>query len=218
MRPLQLAVLPLLLASFASAIPLPQELSEAEFRSLRDEATPNHKVNIIDGYANVRRQGRMLTGEMIDITRPLSARTVNFANGARNFPDSAAVPKTFTRMDVGPVFNLEDMLRKQAAKLKAEVKEASLKAAKAAEEAEKKLEDMVKMVVEETEATKEEVESIIEESIEEGIQEAEDIIEDELSSEEEVEEEEDNVVDDKEADTTTEALDSLVDLGSVQEV
>ena len=53
MRPLQLAVLPLLLASFASAIPLPQELSEAEFRSLRDEATPNHKVNIIDGYANV---------------------------------------------------------------------------------------------------------------------------------------------------------------------
>ena len=63
--------------------------------------------------------------------------------------------------------------------------------------------------------------SQIEESIEEGIQEAEDIIEDELSSEEEEEvvEDEDNVVDDKEA-TTTEAaaLDSLVDLGSVQEV
>ena len=92
----------------------------------------------------------MLSGEMIDITRPLPVRTVDFGNGARNFPDSAAVPKKFTRMDVGPVFNLEDMLRKQAAKLKAEVKEASLKAAKAAEEAEKKLEDMVKMVVEET--------------------------------------------------------------------
>ena len=49
----------------------------------------------------------------------------------------------------------------QAAKLKAEVKEASLKAAKAAEEAEKKLDEMVKMVVEETDATKEEVESIV---------------------------------------------------------
>merc|ERR1719245_940960 len=84
---------------------------------------------------------------MIDITRPLAARqTVDFRKGgARNFPDSAPARSSggFTRMDVGPVFNLEDMLRKQAAKLKAEVKEASLKAAKAAEEAEKKLEDMV---------------------------------------------------------------------------
>ena len=114
-----------------------------------------------DVVFQVRRQGRMLSGEMIDITRPLPVRTVDFGSGARNFPDSAAVPKKFTRMDVGPVFDLEDMLRKQAAKLKAEVREASLKAAKAAEEAEKKLEDMVKMVVEETEATKEEVESIV---------------------------------------------------------
>merc|ERR1712012_1400914 len=190
MRPI-FAVVPLLLASFAAAAPFPQ-LSEAEFRSLRDESTPNNRVSISNGYANVRRQGRMLSGEMIDITRPLAARqTVDFSNGgARNFPDSAPSRSSggFTRMDVGPVFNLEDMLRKQAAKLKAEVKEASLKAAKAAEEAD---------------ATKEEVESIIEESIKEGIDEAEDIIEKELSAEEEGE----NVVGDEKESTDAESVD-----------
>ena len=53
MRPV-LAVLPLLV-TLASAVPLPspQELSLSEFRSLRDEATPNNKVDIIDGYAKV---------------------------------------------------------------------------------------------------------------------------------------------------------------------
>jgi len=224
MRPLQLAVLPLLVATLASAVPIPQfDLSEAEFRSLRNEDTPNNQVKITNGYANVRRQGRMLSGEMIDITRPLPVRTVDFGNGARNFPDSAAVPKKFTRMDVGPVFNLEDMLRKQAAKLKAEVKEASLKAAKAAEEAEKKLEDMVKMVVEETDATKEEVENIVKESIEEGINEAEDIIEEELA-EAEADQEANDIEDDaaeeeeSEKETTTGAGLDSVDLGSVQEV
>jgi len=225
MRPIQLAVLPLLLAALVNAIPIPQELSEAEFRSLRDEATPNHKVLITNGYANVRRQGRMLSGEMIDITRPLPerTRTVDFRNGARNFPDSVQTTKKFTRMDVGPVFNLEDMLRKQAAKLKAQVKEASLKAAKAAEEAEKKLEDMVKMVVEETDATKEEVENIVKESIEEGINEAEDIIEEELAEQAEAADQEqlENDIgadlEDIEETTTGAGLDS-VDLGSVQEV
>merc|ERR1712156_1396252 len=69
MRPI-FAVVPLLLASFAAAAPFPQ-LSEAEFRSLRDESTPNNRVSISNGYANVRRQGRMLSGEMIDITRPV---------------------------------------------------------------------------------------------------------------------------------------------------
>ena len=41
---------------------------------------------------------------------------MGFSNGgARNFPDSAPSRSSggFTRMDVGPVFNLEDMLRKQ---------------------------------------------------------------------------------------------------------
>ena len=41
---------------------------------------------------------------------------LGFSNGgARNFPDSAPARSSggFTRMDVGPVFNLEDMLRKQ---------------------------------------------------------------------------------------------------------
>ena len=53
------------------------------------------------------------------------------------------------------------MLKKEAAKLKAKVQEASLAAAKAAEEAEQKLEEMVEKVMDETDATREEVENIV---------------------------------------------------------
>ena len=53
------------------------------------------------------------------------------------------------------------MLKKEAAKLKAKVQEASLAAAKAAEEAEQKLEEMVEKVMVETDATREEVENIV---------------------------------------------------------
>ena len=102
----------------------------------------------------------MLGGETIDFKRPLPVR-VNFQGTGRQFADSFASRKKFTRMDIGPVFNLEDMLRKEAAKLKAKVQEASLKAAKAAEEAEKKLEEMVRQVVDETDVTRDEVESIV---------------------------------------------------------
>merc|ERR1711973_303113 len=101
-------------------------------------------------------------------------------------------------MDVGPVFNLEDMLREEAAKLKAQIQEASLKAAKAAEEAEKKMEDMVKVV--KKDATHEEVENIIEKAIESGINEAEEIVEEELKAAEDLEEqlvEEENEVEDE---------------------
>lgn len=53
------------------------------------------------------------------------------------------------------------MLKKEAAKLKAKVQEASLAAAKAAEEAEQKLDEMVEKVMVETDATREEVENIV---------------------------------------------------------
>jgi len=218
MRPV-FAVLPLLV-TLASAVPLPspQELSLSEFRSLRDEATPNNKVDIIDGYAKIRRQGRRLGGELVQFERPLPAR-VSFAGSGRQFP--SARPKKFTRMDIGPVFSLEDMLKREAAKLKLKVQEASLKAAKAAEEAEKKLNDMVKQVVEETDATHEEVETMLQDAIESGINEAEDIVEEELR-----EQEEENVVDDstetkKAAAAATESKEEPsgeIDLGSVQEV
>ena len=49
-----IAILVFTLASFASAIPLPQGLTEAEFRSLRDEETPRSKVDIFSGYAQVK--------------------------------------------------------------------------------------------------------------------------------------------------------------------
>ena len=69
--------------------------------------------------------------------------------------------KELKRVEAAPVFNLNDMLKKEAAKLKAKVQEASLAAAKAAEEAEQKLDEMVEKVMVETDATREEVENIV---------------------------------------------------------
>jgi hypothetical protein len=164
------------LVSSVCAIPLPQDLTIAEFRSLRDEETPSAKVFISPSYAQVRRQGRNYgTGEVFSFKRPLPVRHV--AATARELNIS---PKSLNRLEAAPVFNLNDMLRQEAAKLKAKVQEASLAAAKAAEEAEQKLEEMVEKVMDETDATRQEVENIIEEAVETGIEEAEKIIEEEI--------------------------------------
>jgi len=161
------------------AIPLPQDLTIAEFRSLRDEETPSQKVFISPSYAQVRRQGRNFgTGEVFSFKRPQSARS-SAATGRELNPSA----KSLNRVEAAPVFNLNDMLKKEAAKLKAKVQEASLAAAKAAEEAEQKLEEMVEKVMDETDATREEVENIIEDAVESGIEEAEKIIEEEIESE-----------------------------------
>jgi len=168
------------LVSYVCAIPLPQDLTIAEFRSLRDEKTPSRKVFISPSYAQVRRQGRNYgTGEVFSFKRPLPARSI--AATGRQLSQSS---KSVNRVEAAPVFNLNDMLKKEAAKLKAKVQEASLAAAKAAEEAEEKLEKMVEKVMDETDATRQEVESIIEEAVETGIEEAEKIIEEEIKEEE----------------------------------
>jgi len=168
------------LISSVCAIPLPQDLTIAEFRSLRDEEIPSHKVFITPSYAQVRRQGRNYgTGEVFSFKRPLPVRSIAATGRELNIS-----PKSLNRVEAAPVFNLNDMLKKEAAKLKAKVQEASLAAAKAAEEAEQKLEEMVEKVMDETDATRQEVESIIEEAVETGIEEAEKIIEEEIKEEE----------------------------------
>merc|ERR1711936_136037 len=122
-------------ASSVRAIPVPQDLSIAEFRSLRDENTPARQVFMSPSYAQVRRQGRNFgTGEIFSFKRPLPVR--NIAASGRALSPSR---KEVKRVEAAPVFNLNDMLKKEAAKLK----EASLAAAKAAEEAEQKLDEMV---------------------------------------------------------------------------
>lgn len=168
------------LVASVCAIPLPQGLSESQFRSLRDEETPSAKVQISSSYAQVRRQGRNYgTGEVFSFKRPLPVRSI--AARGRELSLSA---KSLNRVEAAPVFNLNEMLRKEASKLKAKVQAASLAAAKAAEEAEQKLEEMVEKVMDETDATRQEVESIIEEAVETGIEEAEKIIEEEIREEE----------------------------------
>ena len=83
---------------------------------------------------------------------------LEFAVTGREFNPS---PKQLNRVEAAPVFDLNEMLKKEAAKLKAKVQEASLAAAKAAEEAEQKLEEMVEKVMDETDATRQEVENIV---------------------------------------------------------
>ena len=83
---------------------------------------------------------------------------MEFAATGREFNPS---PKKLNRVEAAPVFDLNEMLKKEAAKLKAKVQEASLAAVKAAEEAEQKLDEMVEKVMDETDATREEVENIV---------------------------------------------------------
>jgi len=167
------------LVSFVCAIPIRQDLTIAEFRSLRDENAPSRKVYITPSYTQVRRQGRNYgTGEIFSFKRPLPVRSIA-ATGRELNPSN----KDLNRVEAAPVFNLSDMLKKEAAKLKSKVQAASLAAAKAAEEAEQKLEEMVEKVMIETDATREEVENIIEEAVEEGINEAEKIIKEEIRGE-----------------------------------
>jgi len=166
------------LVSSVCANPLPQDLTIAEFRSLRDEETPSAKVFISPSYTQVRRQGRNYgTGEIFSFKRPLPVRSSSATGRGLNLS-----PKSVNRVEAAPVFNLNDMLKKEASKLKAKVQAASLAAAKAAEEAEQKLEEMVEKVMDETDATREEVENIIEDAVESGIEEAEKIIEEEIES------------------------------------
>jgi len=215
-------------ASSVCAIPVPQDLTISEFRSLRDENTPTRQVFMSPSYAQVRRQGRNFgTGEIFSFKRPLPVR--NIAASGRALSPSR---KELKRVEAAPVFNLNDMLKKEAAKLKAKVQEASLAAAKAAEEAEQKLDEMVEKVMVETDATREEVENIIEEAVEEGIEEAEKIIEEEIE-ESEVEDEifgaeKSSNSDKKDKEELSKEIINLIndndepskdiDLGSVQEV
>merc|ERR1739844_197577 len=200
-------------ASSVRAIPVPQDLSIAEFRSLRDENTPARQVFMSPSYAQVRRQGRNFgTGEIFSFKRPLPVR--NIAASGRALSPSR---KELKRVEAAPVFNLNDMLKKEAAKLKAKVQEASLAAAKAAEEAEQKLEEMVEKVMVETDATREEVEKIIEEAIEESEVEdeifgAEKSSNSDKKDKEELSKEIINLINDNDEPSKD------IDLGSVQEV
>merc|ERR1712141_817527 len=152
------------------------------------------------------------TGEVFSFKRPQSARS-SAATGRELNPSA----KSLNRVEAAPVFNLNDMLKKEAAKLKAKVQEASLAPAKAAEEAEQKLEEMVEKVMVETDATREEVEKIIEEEIEESEVEdeifgAEKSSNSDKKDKEELSKEIINLINDNDEPSKD------IDLGSVQEV
>ena len=62
---------------------------------------------------------------------------------------------------MAPVFNLEDMLKAEAEKLREKVEEASLMAAKAVEEAEQKVQELAKESIGSSDIPEKEIEDMV---------------------------------------------------------
>ena len=147
--------------------PIPQRLTEEEFRAFRtEEDQVENKVNIIGGYTKViidtklltlpkkktnnistylqiRRQGRNNNGRSISFNKPFTVRDpLEFAAAGRTLNTLSRRQEVKKFPEMAPVFNLEDMLKAEAEKLRAKVEEASLMAAKAVEEAEEKVQQL----------------------------------------------------------------------------
>merc|ERR1712141_38323 len=220
--------LTLLIASAASH-PLPQRLTEEEFRSLKIGGEDHDNSPIIsNSYAKIRRQGRNHNGRSISFTKPFTVRDpLEFAAAGRNLiPTQREKIQKFPEM--APVFNLEDMLKAEAEKLREKVEKASLMAAKAVEEAEQKVQELAKESIGSSDIPEKEIEDMIEKIVDSAIDEAQEIIEEEseTSTEQVLDYNSDealNVVledEDTNLEETTENAQpsSDIDLGSVQEV
>merc|ERR1712141_666650 len=208
--------LTLLIASAASH-PLPQRLTEEEFRSLKIGGEDHDNSPIIsNSYAKIRRQGRNHNGRSISFTKPFTVRDpLEFAAAGRNLiPTQREKIQKFPEM--APVFNLEDMLKAEAEKLREKVEEASLMAAKAVEEAEQKVQELAKESIGSSDIPEkaiEEAQEIIEEESETSTEQVLDYNSDEALNV--VLEDEDTTLE----ETTENAQPSSdIDLGSVQEV
>jgi len=237
-----------LFITIAASHPLPQRLTEQEFRAFKTNAlNPDNNVDIFGGYAKIRRQGRNHNGRSISFSKPFTVRDpLEFAAAGRNLGSSRnsfQPPRDKIQKfpEVAPVFNLEEMLKAEAEKLRMRVEEASLMAAKAVEEAEQKVQELAHEAA--SDIPEKEIEDMIEKIVDSAIDEAQDIIEFEeeekemeLSTEQskevviedynsdevlnEIIEEENNVNEEEISEETTENAQpsSDIDLGSVLEV
>jgi len=230
-----------LFITIAASHPLPQRLTEQEFRAFKTDAlNPDNNVDIFGGYAKIRRQGRNHNGRSISFSKPFTVRDpLEFAAAGRNLGRNSFQPprdKIQKFPEVAPVFKLEDMLKAEAEKLRMRVEEASLMAAKAVEEAEQKVQQIAHEAA--SDIPEKEIEDMIEKIVDSAIDEAQDIIEEEeeeleLSTEQskeviedynsdevlnEVEIEEENEEEISEETTENAQPSSDIDLGSVLEV
>merc|ERR1712066_847327 len=209
--------LTLLIASAASH-PLPQRLTEEEFRSLKIGGEDHDNSPIIsNSYAKIRRQGRNHNGRSTSFTKPFTVRDpLEFAAAGRNLiPTQREKIQKFPEM--APVFNLEDMLKAEAEKLR-----------EAVEEAEQKVQELAKESIGSSDIPEKEIEDMIEKIVDSAIDEAQEIIEEEseTSTEQVLDYNSDealNVVLEDEDTTLEETTENAqpssdIDLGSVQEV
>jgi len=169
--------------TLVSSHPIPQRLTEDQFRSFDfgDEAKKeDNQVEIVSAYSKIRHQGRNQNGRSISFSKPFTVRDpLAFAAAGQNLPQ-ANRQKIRKFPDMAPVFNLQAMLEAEAEKLRMKVEEASLMAAKAAEEAEEKVKMIAQDAMKESGANamdEEEVEKIIEQVIDSAIDEAREIFE-----------------------------------------
>merc|ERR1712048_542927 len=230
--------------ALASSHPIPQSLTEDQFRSFGGDEVDlneNTKVQISSAYSKIRHQGRNQNGRSISFNKPFTVRDpLEFAAAGQNLPQQNR-QKIKKFPDMAPVFNLQEMLEAEAEKLRMKVEQASLMAAKAAEEAEEKVKMIAQEAMKESGANamdEEEVEEIIEKVIDSAIEEAKEIfesqdtIEEEETSTEEIPEEQvdtdansdeafndiSNEQDEEEETTESSEPSKDIDLGSVQEV
>merc|ERR1712048_389402 len=205
--------------ALASSHPIPQSLTEDQFRSFGGDEVDlneNNKVQISSAYSKIRHQGRNQNGRSISFNKPFTVRDpFSFAAAGQNLPQQSR-EKIKKFPDMAPVFNLQEMLEAEAEKLRMKVEQASLMAAKAAEEVEEIIEKVIDSAIEEAKE----------------IFENQDTIEEEETSTEEIPEEQvdtdansdeafndiSNEQDEEEETTETSEPSKDIDLGSVQEV
>lgn len=153
---------------------LPTRLTEEQFLSATSEAD-SKSVDIVSGYAQIRRQGRnFASGEKLKFTKPVTVKDPSQFN-----PPTEAKRVTFDE-EKAPIFDLNKMIQEEAEKLKNQVEVASLMAAHAAEQAAANIKSAAGDALGEGSVKAAEVEKIIEAAVDSGIRDAEKIVESEV--------------------------------------
>jgi len=170
--------------TLANANPVPKMLTEEQFLSSGGLDGDKGAVDIVSGYAQIRRQGRNFgSGDKFKYTRPLTVK-----DPADFQPPTDARRISFDD-EKAPVFNLNQIINEEAEKLKVQIEIASLMAAHAAEAAANRITEAAKEAEAEITIDSEQVEKIIEKVVDTGIMEAEEMVKSEIEESKMAEEE-----------------------------
>lgn len=155
----------------------PRRLTEEQFLSATSE-DDSKTVDIVSGYAQIRRQGRnFASGDKFKFSRPLTVKD------PAQFDPPTDTKKVKFDDEKAPVFSLDKMIQEEAEKLKIQVEVASLMAAHAAETAAAHIKAAAQNAVEGGSISGPEMEKIIENAVNSGIHDAEEIVKSEINNE-----------------------------------